>query len=154
MPSLTLEAAATPGARMVRTAASTAVVIPQGVVIYGASWCDHCKAAKTFYEKTGVPVAYVDIEKSPEREAEMNAKLKRIGRSFSALPVIDDRGKISVGFSPPSTAAPDSPSTMGERKPVPVAAVPFNVVVGIGLGGAGLILGWIAGSFIRRRKQG
>jgi len=70
------------------------------VVIYGASWCKPCHQAQDYLKSKGVSVIMKDVEESPGASAEMRDKLERAGRRGGAIPVIDVRGQILVGFDP------------------------------------------------------
>ena len=67
--------------------------------VYGASWCKPCHQAAAYLERQGVTVTVYDIEKSPSKQREMQAKLRRAGRSGGSIPVIDIEGTMLVGFS-------------------------------------------------------
>lgn len=70
------------------------------VVIYGASWCKPCHQAQDYLKAKGVSVVMKDVEESPGASSEMREKLERAGRRGGAIPVIDVRGQILVGFDP------------------------------------------------------
>ena len=72
---------------------------PQGVVLYGTSWCGACAAARRFFTDHGVPFVDKDIEKDPKAEAELVRKARRAGVSLRGVPVIDFRGTIVLGFN-------------------------------------------------------
>ncbi len=69
-------------------------------IIYGAAWCKPCHQAAAFLKKRGVKVIEYDIERTPKRRAEMQKKLRSIGRPSGTIPIIDLGGQIIVGFSP------------------------------------------------------
>lgn len=69
------------------------------VTIYGASWCGPCHQAESYLKAKGVRVVMKDVEKTPGAAAEMRDKLERSGQRGGAIPVIDVRGQILVGFS-------------------------------------------------------
>ena len=72
---------------------------PLAAVIYGADWCKPCHQAADWLKARGVPAIVKDIDKSPEAEAEMVAKLQKAGMRRGSIPVIDVAGKILVGYS-------------------------------------------------------
>lgn len=81
---------------MTRPAAPTKA---KQVIVYSTSWCDACKSLKAYLQELRVPYLERDIEKDPKAEAEMNSKLKAIGRgAASVLPVTDVDRTIYVGF--------------------------------------------------------
>ena len=67
--------------------------------VYGADWCTPCHQALDHLKRRGVRATFKNIEKDGAAQAEMAAKLKRIGRADGRIPVIDIDGKILVGFS-------------------------------------------------------
>jgi glutaredoxin len=85
-----------PGGTAAPTAARGQVV----AVVYGAAWCGPCHQAKAHLKKRGVHVIYKDIDRDREAQAEMQAKLRRVGKAGAAIPVIDVSGQILVGYSP------------------------------------------------------
>jgi glutaredoxin len=68
------------------------------VIIYGAAWCKPCHQAADYLKQKGITVIMKDVEESPGAGAEMREKLERAGRRGGAIPVIDVRGQILVGF--------------------------------------------------------
>jgi glutaredoxin len=67
--------------------------------IYGASWCGPCHQAERYLKSKGVRVVMKDVEKTPGAAAEMRERLERSGQRGGAIPVIELRGQILVGFS-------------------------------------------------------
>jgi glutaredoxin len=68
-------------------------------IVYGAAWCGPCHQAQAYLKKRGVKVIYKDIERDPKAQAEMQHKLRRVGKHGAAIPIIDVNGQIMVGFS-------------------------------------------------------
>lgn len=68
------------------------------VIIYGASWCKPCHQAEAYLKSKGVSVLMKDVEETPGANEEMRQKLERAGQRGGAIPVIDVRGQILVGF--------------------------------------------------------
>lgn len=81
------------------TASPTTVVAGLVVIIYGASWCKPCHQAADYLKSKGIQVIVKDVEESQEAASEMSAKLEKSGRRGGAIPVIDVRGQILVGYS-------------------------------------------------------
>lgn len=71
------------------------------VIIYGASWCHACHEAATWLRGRNVPFVEKDIERDPGAQEEMVAKAQRAGVPTGSIPIIDVRGRVMVGFSPP-----------------------------------------------------
>jgi glutaredoxin len=74
------------------------------VVIYGASWCGPCHQTADYLKSRGVAFVMKDIEQTPGADAEMRRKLAGAGVRGGAIPVIDVRGEILVGFDPGALA--------------------------------------------------
>jgi glutaredoxin len=75
---------------------------PRGtpVVVYGASWCNACRAAAQYMSRERIPFVERDIETDPAARAEANAALVAAGlrNDLRSLPVIDVRGTVMIGF--------------------------------------------------------
>jgi glutaredoxin len=74
------------------------------VIIYGASWCGPCHQAADYLKARNVPFVMKDIEETPGAAAEMRQKLARSGGRPGAIPVIDVKGEILIGFNPEALA--------------------------------------------------
>lgn len=72
-----------------------------GVIVYGASWCSACHSAAGWLRAHNVPFVEKDIEQDPAAQQEMMAKAQRAGVPTGSIPILDVRGRILVGFSPP-----------------------------------------------------
>jgi glutaredoxin-like YruB-family protein len=66
------------------------------VIIYSATWCAFCHAAKQYFDKLGVKYTDKDVEKDPAAGLEAVDKSGQRG-----IPVIDIDGTIIVGFDRP-----------------------------------------------------
>lgn len=62
-------------------------------IIYSATWCAFCHAAKQYLDKIGVAYEDRDVESKPEYATESVEKSGQMG-----IPVIDIDGEIIVGF--------------------------------------------------------
>lgn len=69
-------------------------------IIYSASWCAFCHAAKQYFDKTGVVYEERDIERDHQFATEAVEKSGQMG-----IPVIDIDGTIIVGFDRPKIDA-------------------------------------------------
>ena len=77
--------------------------VPAGtpVVLYGASWCSACRAAQIYFTRRSIPFVEKDVESDERAAAELNEVLARAGLApTTALPVIDARGTVTIGFAP------------------------------------------------------
>ncbi len=72
-----------------------------GVIIYGASWCHACHDAANWLRAHNIPFVEKDIEQDASAQAEMVDKARRAGVPTGSIPILDVRGHIMVGFSPP-----------------------------------------------------
>lgn len=71
------------------------------VILYGASWCGACKAARSYLAGKGVPFADKDIEGDQAAARELAQKAARAGVSADRIPVLDVRGRLLIGFDQP-----------------------------------------------------
>jgi glutaredoxin-like YruB-family protein len=70
------------------------------VIVYSASWCAFCHAAKQYLDKLGVKYTDKDVESDKALAEEAQAKSGQ-----SAIPVIDINGTIILGFDRPKIDA-------------------------------------------------
>ncbi len=70
------------------------------VIVYSATWCAFCHAAKDYFDKLGVAYTDEDIEKNPQAAEDCVTKSGQRG-----IPVIDIDGEIIVGFDRPKIDA-------------------------------------------------
>ncbi|CAN5124783.1 glutaredoxin family protein [soil metagenome] len=70
------------------------------VIVYSATWCAFCHAAKDYFDKLGVKYEDRDIESDPAYATESVTKSGQRG-----IPVIDIDGEIIVGFDRPKIDA-------------------------------------------------
>jgi glutaredoxin 3 len=69
-------------------------------IIYSATWCAFCHAAKQYLDKLGVTYEDRDIEANHDYATESVEKSGQMG-----IPVIDIAGTIIVGFDRPKIDA-------------------------------------------------
>lgn len=62
-------------------------------IIYSATWCAFCHAAKQYMDKLGVDYEERDVDSDPKYAEESVEKSGQMG-----IPVIDIDGQIIVGF--------------------------------------------------------
>lgn len=70
------------------------------IIVYSATWCAFCHAAKQYFDKIGVTYEERDIESNPEFMKESVDKSGQMG-----IPVIDIDGQIIIGFDKPKIDA-------------------------------------------------
>ncbi|HEY1064186.1 MAG TPA: glutaredoxin domain-containing protein [Candidatus Saccharimonadales bacterium] len=63
------------------------------IIVYTATWCAFCHAAKDYFDKLGVKYEDRDVESDPKYAMESVTKSGQRG-----IPVIDIDGEIIVGF--------------------------------------------------------
>lgn len=70
------------------------------IIIYSATWCAFCHAAKNYFDQLGVKYEERDVDADPQYATEAVTKSGQRG-----IPVIDIDGKIIVGFDRPQIDA-------------------------------------------------
>ena len=70
------------------------------IIVYSATWCAFCHAAKDYFDKIGVKYEDRDVESDPNFATESVSKSGQRG-----IPVIDIAGEIIVGFDRPKIDA-------------------------------------------------
>jgi len=70
------------------------------VIVYSATWCAFCHAAKDYFDKLGVKYEDRDVETKKEYLDEAVNKSGQMG-----IPVIDIDGDIIIGFDRPKIDA-------------------------------------------------
>ncbi len=70
------------------------------IIVYSATWCAFCHAAKDYFDKLGVKYTEEDVEKNPQAGTDAVEKSGQRG-----IPVIDIAGDIIVGFDRPKIDA-------------------------------------------------
>ncbi len=71
------------------------------VIMYRTSWCGYCKQAATYVRSLGAGLVEYDIDRDPERKAEM----KRKSGGSTGVPLLDIDGTIIRGYSPSAIKA-------------------------------------------------
>ena len=66
------------------------------VIVYSATWCAFCHAAKQYFDKLGIKYEDRDVESNPQYAVEAVTKSQQRG-----IPVLDIGGDIIVGFDRP-----------------------------------------------------
>jgi glutaredoxin len=70
------------------------------VILYSASWCGACRAARNYLKKNRIAFLEKDIEKDRDGYAEMQRKARAAGITPGALPMMEIKGKLVSGFDP------------------------------------------------------
>jgi glutaredoxin len=71
------------------------------VVMYRTSWCGYCKQAASYVRSLGARLVEYDIDKDPDRKAEMRRK----SGGSAGVPLLDIDGTIVRGYSPQAIKA-------------------------------------------------
>jgi len=74
--------------------------MPAMIIVYSATWCAFCHAAKDYFDKIGVKYTDKDVEKDVAVAKEAVEKSGQMG-----IPVIDIDGTIIIGFDRPKIDA-------------------------------------------------
>lgn len=90
---------------VVAQAGDAAVAGQASVIVYGASWCSACHQAAAYLRQRHVAFVEKDIEQDPAAAREMAEKAQRAGVPTGSIPILDVRGTILRGFSPPAIEA-------------------------------------------------
>ena len=75
------------------------------VVLYGASWCGACQAARAWMRARGVAFVDRDVDRDPCAQDEMTRRLRQAGMTPQGIPVIAVGSRVMVGFSPTALSA-------------------------------------------------
>jgi mycoredoxin len=67
---------------------------PEGVVLYGTSWCGYCKLTRDFFQKNKIPFVEYDIETSVEGKNQYE-RLHGNG-----VPLVVIHGEVMSGYNP------------------------------------------------------
>ncbi|HET9174337.1 MAG TPA: glutaredoxin domain-containing protein [Candidatus Saccharimonadales bacterium] len=70
------------------------------VIVYSATWCAFCHAAKQYFDKLGIKYEDRDVESDPTYAQEAVTKSNQRG-----IPVIDIAGDVIIGFDRPKIDA-------------------------------------------------
>lgn len=70
------------------------------VIVYSATWCAFCHAAKDYLDKLGIKYTDRDVESDPKFAQEAMDKSQQTG-----IPILDIDGDIIIGFDRPKIDA-------------------------------------------------
>jgi glutaredoxin len=73
---------------------------PDGVVVYGSTWCDPCTETRAWLDARGVAYAYRNVEQDGAAATDVSALCAALDVPACRIPVIDLAGKVVVGFDP------------------------------------------------------
>jgi glutaredoxin len=89
-----------PGSRLTFPAPAGTPPAPEGVVVYGTSWCAVCADARAWLDGRGVAYTAYDVERDPAAALAVADTLDALGVVADRVPVIDVAGRVLVGFDP------------------------------------------------------
>jgi glutaredoxin len=75
-----------------------AITAADPVIVYGAWWCAHSRAAQVYLSRRHVPYRFVDVTRDGEARDTLAARLREFGMSPGPIPVLDVGGQLLVGF--------------------------------------------------------
>jgi mycoredoxin len=58
--------------------------MPEGIIMYGTTWCPDCTRAKNFFNRHGIAFTWIDIGKNSEASIEV----ERINKGNRSVPTI------------------------------------------------------------------
>jgi glutaredoxin len=71
------------------------------VIIYSAAWCTACATAEAYLARRRIAYVSRDVEVDGAAADERDQALARVGLGpTNAVPVVDVRGVVTVGFAP------------------------------------------------------
>ena len=68
------------------------------VVVYGAHWCRHTRAAMDWLAAHNVPSRFRNVEADPAAYDDMNTRMTEGNIRGGGIPVLDVRGRVLLGF--------------------------------------------------------
>ncbi len=71
---------------------------PPIVILYGTRWCGTGTAARQYLVSNLIPFISKDIENDPAAARELQQKCSRFGIKADRVPILDVRGRLTVGF--------------------------------------------------------
>lgn len=68
------------------------------MVVYGARWCQHTRAALDYFRDHHIPVRFRDVDSDVEAYDEMLTRARAANVSARGIPVLSVRSRVLVGF--------------------------------------------------------
>jgi Glutaredoxin. len=68
------------------------------VIVYGARWCQHTRAALDYFRGRNIPVRFRDVDSDVEAYDEMINRARAANVTARGIPVLSVRERILVGF--------------------------------------------------------
>ena len=68
------------------------------VIVYGARWCQHTRAALDYFRGHNIPVRFRDVDSDVDAYDEMINRARAANVSARGIPVLSVRDRILIGF--------------------------------------------------------
>lgn len=68
------------------------------VIVYGARWCQHTRAALDYFRGRGIPVRFRDVDADVDAYDEMINRARAANVSARGIPVLSVRDRVLIGF--------------------------------------------------------
>ncbi len=68
------------------------------VMVYGARWCQHTRAALDYFRARNIPARFRDVEADPDAWEEMMSRAQAANVQARGIPVLSVRGRVLVGY--------------------------------------------------------
>ncbi|MFO0647760.1 MAG: glutaredoxin family protein [Polyangiales bacterium] len=68
------------------------------VIVYGARWCQHTRAALDYLRGRSIPVRFRDVEQDPDAWDEMMSRARAAHVEARGIPVLSVRDRVLVGY--------------------------------------------------------
>lgn len=68
------------------------------VVVYGATWCQHTRAALDYFRGHNIPVRFRDVERDVDAYDEMMNRARVANVNAQGIPVLSVRDRVLVGY--------------------------------------------------------
>lgn len=68
------------------------------VIVYGARWCQHTRAAMDYFRGHNIPVRFRDVDADVDAYDEMINRARAANVNARGIPVLSVRDRILIGF--------------------------------------------------------
>ena len=68
------------------------------VIVYGARWCQHTRAALDYFRGRSIPVRFRDVDSDVEAYDEMINRARAANVQARGIPILSVRNRMLVGF--------------------------------------------------------
>ncbi len=68
------------------------------VIVYGARWCQHTRAALDYLRGRNIPVRFRDVEQDPDAWDEMMTRARAAHVDARGIPILSVRDRVLVGY--------------------------------------------------------